>query len=524
MSVDPVFARAAQLLAPPEEPAGPRHDPLGWRRLARTEQLPPLGDWDVWYVRGGRGAGKTWTCANALAEMIVENEPGEWAVVAPTMGDVRTTCFESADSGLIQALGGRVAPGGELLEHGPYISRWNRSTCELYLHNGTVIYGDGADDGALRLQGKNLRGTWADEIGLWQKWDTAWDESIGFAVRKHPAKIIASGTPKSGRPGLALVKRLLKEATDDPAGTIRTVLLRTVDNMANLAGAALTRMRLLQGTRLGRQELEGELLDDVEGAFLSRDVIDRHRVLRGDVPVLPLIVTAVDPATTAKTSSNETGIVTCGVDQAGEGYVLDDVSGRYSPDLWGRQTWKQVLLHGSQAVVVEDNAGGDMCEHVLRTTWKALDRESWARGKPLGPMPPIARVTPSGSDQSKWARAMPISVLYDQGRVHHVHDPDRDETPAHVVQPHPGVRITVHVDGDPDHAHDPDSGAPTGPRLEILEEQAVSWTGKKGETSPDRVDALVHCLTWMLFPQRRATANNTPALPESARWAGGDRR
>ncbi|MCW2545419.1 MAG: hypothetical protein JWM40_2971 [Frankiales bacterium] len=268
-------------------------------------------------------------------------------------------------------------------------------------------------------------------------------------------------------------------------------------------------------------------VEKYEGAWLDRDLLDEHRVLAGEVPVLPLIVTGVDPATTAKTSSNETGIVTAGVDQRGEGYVLDDASGRYSPDQWGRRTWEQVLLHGSQAVVVEDNAGGDMCEHTLKVAWKQMEREQLSRGRIPSPMVPIVRVHPSGASESKWRRAMPIGALYRQGRIHHVTDPDRDQ----LRQPHrleavkPGqVRITVQVDDEPDLHSVEDPQRDGLPALKKLEDQAVRWTGTVKETSPDRIDALVHALTWMLFPQRRATAANTPALSASDRWAGGDGR
>lgn len=228
---------------------------VDWRELARPEQLPPAGDWRIWYIRGGRGGGKTWTGANVLAELIQTNPPGEWAVIAPTYGDARDTCIESADSGLLAALGLPRTYAG-----------WNRSMGELRLPNGAVVYADGADDGALRIQGKNLRGAWCDEVGLWKRWKTAWTESVRFAVRKAPGKIIATGTPKVAMPAIKLVRTLLADAA------VAKSLLRTEDNAANLHPATLADLLTMAGTALGRQELEGEVLtDDEGGVFLPGD-------------------------------------------------------------------------------------------------------------------------------------------------------------------------------------------------------------------------------------------------------------
>src|SRR5205814_6712517 len=137
---------------------------------------------------------------------------------------------------------------------------------ELRLRNGSTIYGDGADDGAPTIQGFNLRGLWADEVGLWKKWQMAWEESIRFAVRLAPSKIVATGTPKRGHP---LVKALMDDAE------IPKTLLRTMDNADNLDPRALADLiRLYGGTTLGRQELEGEVLDDVPGALWRRNLIE----------------------------------------------------------------------------------------------------------------------------------------------------------------------------------------------------------------------------------------------------------
>src|SRR5579875_98616 len=243
---------------------------LGWRARARPEQLPPPGSWRVWYVRGGRGAGKTFTASNLLAEWILSDPvPGEWGVVAPTYPDAWSVCVEG-ESGLLAALGTckqEVDAGeSELVDH------WHRSFAELRLRSGHVVRVASAQDGGLRIQGKNLKGAWCDEIGLWDNWEVTWDESLRFAVRKGEARIIATGTPKKTRNARKLIKRLL----DDPS--VPVTRLRTVDNAANLSAEFLADVvGRSRGTLLERQELEGDLLDDVEGALWTPEVVDGAR-------------------------------------------------------------------------------------------------------------------------------------------------------------------------------------------------------------------------------------------------------
>ncbi len=222
-----------------------------WLELARPEQLPPPGDWRAWYLRGGRGAGKTRTGAETLAGWIGESEPGEWAVCAPTFGDARSVCAEGP-SGLIAALGGV----------GGLVTAWNRSEGVIHVAGGSIVYLDGANDGAFRIQGKNLRGLWADEVGLWEKWDVAWNESIQFAVRMAPGRIVATGTPKMAHP---LIGQLLSSPN------VVQTHMRTVDNAENLDARALAELLdQYGGSTLGRQELEGEYIEALEGSILRR--------------------------------------------------------------------------------------------------------------------------------------------------------------------------------------------------------------------------------------------------------------
>ena len=225
---------------------------MRWLQQARPKQLPPSGPWSIWYVRGGRGAGKTRTGAETLAHWLLEY-PGEYAIVAPTSHDVKSVCVEGSSSGLLKCLGG---------ERGGLIRNWNRSEGVVYLENGGKVFTDGADDGAFRIQGKNLHGAWCDEVGLWQKWETSWNYSLRPAIRFEPALIVATGTPKMGHP---LISYLL--AAPDAVSTH----MPTAENIENLYGSSIeAMMREWQGTTLGRQELEGEFIEALEGEILQR--------------------------------------------------------------------------------------------------------------------------------------------------------------------------------------------------------------------------------------------------------------
>jgi len=402
-----------------------------WELVAREAQLPPDGDWLVWYMRGGRGSGKTRTGAETLARWIRahlhDGTAGDWAIVAPTFGDGRDTCVEGP-SGLQRALGGEG--GGIIRPDG-----WNRSHGELHLVDGSRVYIDGASDGAERIQGKNLRGAWCDEIGLWDKWDVSWNESLAFAVRLAPGLIVATGTPKQGH---GLVKQLLDDSR------VVVTRMRMADNLANLLPAVVEVLeRRWSGTRRGRQELEGEFLNEVPGALWTVAMIEVHRLQVP--PELGRTVVAVDPSGSADedTGTSECGIIGAAVSPVtGHGYVLADRSRHASPDKWARAAVD--LYHQLQAdsIVAERNFGGEMVRSVI----SAVD-----------PNVPVKLVTAS---RGKRLRAEPVAALYEQGRVHHV-----------------GL-------------------------FAELEEQQTTWVPDAGMPSPDRVDAVVWAFTELMIDQR----------------------
>lgn len=310
-----------------------------WHARARAEQISPEGDWRIWYLRGGRGCGKSRTGAETLAEWEGLFPPGEYAIVAPTFADGRDTCVEAAESGLLAVLGPRVAPGG-----------WNRSIGEVHLRSGSKIYVDGADDGALRIQGKNLRGAWCDEVGLWKMWDKAWNESLSFAVRHEPARIVATGTPKMGH---GLVRQLM----EDPA--VRVSHMRTADNVSNLHPSAVAELySRYGGSRLGTQELEGEWISALEGDALKRSWWRYYLPqTRGEswaafvkrLPHFQWVIVSADTPLKDKQASDNVAIQVWGADKANR-YLLDARNEKMSYEQakraitemsrWARRNWR----------------------------------------------------------------------------------------------------------------------------------------------------------------------------------------
>ncbi len=390
-----------------------------WQQYARPEQRLPEGEWRTAWISGGRGSGKTRAGAEAAADLAVIDPSVDGAIVAPTFGHARRICVEG-QSGILRALSGWVA-------------NYNRSEGIIYLTGGGTIFLDGADDGAYRIQGENLGWCWCDEIGLWRvgHWDTAWHESIQFAVRKPPGRILATGTPKAGHPLVNLL-----EADEQ----IPKTRMHTFDNAANLDPSVLTYLRArYEGTRLGRQELEGLIIDEVEGALWNRDLLDTTRLVEaGD---MTQIVVAVDPPGGA----TEAGIITagltnnckCGGTNLPHVYILADHSLLPSgPDAWGQATVTAYDEHNADRVIGETNYGGDMVEHVVRGVRSSIPYKSVR------------------ASRGKQVRAEPVAALYEQHRVHHV-----------------GV-------------------------FPELEDELAQWTTDES-WSPNRLDALVWAVTYL---------------------------
>lgn len=449
-----------------DELAKPSHDPRSrWRATARPDQvLPPRdGTWRVFFMRGGRGSGKTRAGAQGLADIILEDtdSEGEYGIIAPTYADAWTKCVEG-ESGILRALGTSMA---EVKDHRSKLVRsaW-RTYGQVVMHSGLVIYIDSADEGGLRIQGRNLKAAWCDEIGLWQKWEVAWGESLKYAVRMGVSVIIATGTPKVSQPARKLVRSLLKN--EDEHGGVLVRKLRTIDNIANLSEAFYrTVVGAAKGTRLERQELEGELLEDVANALWTRELIESSQCPWVGQPGGPEFITrvwiGVDPSD-GKEDSDEQAftVVARGRVDDPHLYVLESWGAQEPPVMFAKRVVKkaQEYLAGGAPVllVIEKNHGGEWLAATFRQVMKDMGTV------------PFEMVTAS---KAKRTRAEPVSGLYERGIVRHC---QRSVT-YQLTDPRTG-ETTWHTDVE---------------RFADLEDQMCSFTGAQGERSPDRLDSLV---------------------------------
>jgi phage terminase large subunit-like protein len=277
----------------------------GWRARARKEQLAPIGEWRIWLLLAGRGFGKTLAGSGWVHE-LVQAGYGRIALVGPTAGDCRDTMVEGI-SGILE-----TAPN------------WSRPMYEPSKRRLTWASGATAttfsSEEAERLRGPNHDAAWCDELGAWNEPQTTWDQ-LQFTLRAgSDPRITVTTTPKPFPLLRALVAR---EGRD-------VVITRgsTYANADNLAPSFLEAIKARYGgTRLGRQEIEAELLSDTPGALWQIDWLDRDRV--SEAPqVLRRIVVAIDPAISNHEGSDETGIIVAGIGQNGHAYVLEDLSGR----------------------------------------------------------------------------------------------------------------------------------------------------------------------------------------------------
>jgi phage terminase large subunit-like protein len=387
-----------------------------WAFWARPEQCAPEGDWRIWLFLGGRGAGKTRAGAEWILDCVRKGIMRRVALVGATYADVRDVMI-AGESGLVNA--GR----NDGLRYEP-------SRRQLHWPDGAVAQAFTAEepDG---LRGHQFDGAWLDEFAKWGAPQVTLDMLLmALRIGDNPRAMITT-TPRN----IPAVKGLL--AMEGVAVT----RAGTFANAANLAPAFLEQMRAqYAGTRLGRQELDAELIEDNESALWRRDWIERGRVR--DCPALRRIVVAVDPPASVGADADECGIVVAGSSEAGEGYVLADRSLRgLSPLGWAKRAADAYEEFSADAIVAEANQGGAMVGELIRQA--ASDA-------------PIRLVH---ARRDKVTRAAPAAALYERGLVHH-------------------------------------AGA-----FAELEDQLCQYDGKdwKGGASPDRLDALVWALA-DLFP------------------------
>ena len=383
-----------------------------WYDKARDNQVVNESDlYNIHLFLAGRGWGKTLTGAYDTVQYCLENRGVVCGVIAPTYGDLKRVVF-AGDSGFINI----IEP--ELLSTTGY----NKSDNEIHFYNGSKIIGFPAIEPD-RLRGVQFHRAWCDELASWRYRETFDNLMMALRLGQNP-KCIITTTPRPTK----LIKEL---ATRSDTEVIKG---NTFENIDNLAPSAVSMLKeRYEGTRIGRQELFAEILEDVEGALFNLGLIDEARVK--EAPELQRIVVAIDPAVTSSEFSDETGIVVAGVDYNDNYYILDDVSGVMSPDEWAKTAVRCYYEWEASRVVAEVNNGGDLVERIIRTVDANI---------------PYTAVRAS---RGKMVRAEPIAALYEQRRVHHVNS------------------------------------------FPELEDQLCSYTGERNQSSPDRLDALVWAIT-----------------------------
>ncbi len=350
-----------------------------WAFWRREDQTPPDGDWSIWLFLGGRGAGKTRAGAEWVNAEASSGRAMRIGLIGETMQDARAVMVEGA-SGLMRPADPAMAP------------RCEPSKRRLTWASGAVAEWFSAEDPE-QLRGPQFDLVWADEFAKWRRPRETFDMAQ-FALRLGARpRMLLTTTPRN----VAALKALL----DDPA--VAVTRAATTANAANLPASFLERVeRLYGGSRLGRQELEAELLQDDERALWRRRWIDAARVrAAGD---LVRVVVAVDPPVTSGPRADACGVVVAGLGRDGDVYVLADrtVEG-LSPMGWALKVRAAARDFAAARVVVETNQGGELVSELLtRVGGDAL------------------RVAPVRAGASKRARAEPVATLYEQGRVRHV--------------------------------------------------------------------------------------------------------
>ncbi|MGE4322913.1 MAG: DNA-packaging protein [Sphingobium sp.] len=352
-----------------------------WRWMARPEQLPPEGEWRIWLMMAGRGFGKTRAGAEWVREIAEADGTARIALIGATLGEARSVMVEGP-SGLLS-----IAPWWNRPAFAPALRR-------LIWPNGAMAILFGAAEPE-SLRGPQFSHGWADEIAKWPGGETAWDNMMmGMRLGSRP-RVLATTTPRP----VPLVRWLVAQHG------VAVTRGRTADNAAHLAeGFVAAMLRSYGGTRLGRQELDGELIAEAEGALWTRDLIERCRVAhvpgRGEGATLSRVVVAVDPPASAH--GDACGIVVAGVGGDGRAYIVADATvAGMRPEGWARAVAAAALAHGADRVIAEANNGGAMVESVLRAADAGL---------------PVRLVHAS---RGKVARAEPVAALYEAGRVVH---------------------------------------------------------------------------------------------------------
>lgn len=385
-----------------------------WSIQARDKQRLPPGNWNTWLIKAGRGFGKTRCGVEAVREWKEDNPI--IGFIGATAADVRDIMIEG-ESGILAK-----SPPWDRPHYEP-------SKKKLTFNNGSVCKLFSAEEPD-RLRGPQFYKLWGDELAAWKYDQETWDNAqMALRLGKLPQAVITT-TPRPTK----LIKELIKASnTKLTEGT-------TYENRGNLADNWYDIIiKKYEGTRIGRQELNAEILEDVEGALWTMKMIEDNRVT--EAPEFKRIIVGVDPAVTSNPDSDETGIVIGGLGVDGVGYVLNDASGLFSPNEWANRTIHNYREYKADRVVAEVNNGGDLVEINIRI----VDRNVSYKGV--------------HASRGKKIRAEPIAALYEQGRIKHV------------------------------------GGFPK------LEDEMTTWDG--GTISPNRLDAMVWTFSELMLADGR---------------------
>lgn len=382
-----------------------------WDIQAREKQKLPPGDWMIWNIIAGRGFGKTRTGAETVR--IWSDHNPIIHIIGRTTTDIRDTMIEG--------------PAGLVNVHPDYNRpKYEPSKKRVTWSNGCRAQLFSADEPDV-LRGPQCYKLWADELASWKYAQESWDNAMmGLRMGAHPQGIVTT-TPRP--------IPLIRELVADPDN--HTTSGSTYENRDNLAEFFFKKViKKYEGTRLGRQELWAEILLDTPGALWNHKMIEKAHVEKH--PELIRIVVAIDPAVTSDPDSDDTGICVAGLGVDDRAYILEDLTGNYTPSAWARAAIGAYHQHKADRVIGEANNGGDLIETVLRMHQSDV---------------PYSKVWAS---RGKITRAEPVQALYEQHRVKHVGS------------------------------------------LPALETQMTTWAAKEGEKSPNNIDAMVWAVTELL--------------------------
>lgn len=435
---------AAPMDAEPPCPFG-RHssdarDPYDWRAWARPEQNEPEGKWRLWLILAGRGFGKTRTGAECIRAWVESNRYKRIGLIGATDDDIRHVMVEGC-SGILSTYPPQDAP------------KYEPSKRQITWPNGAIAQLVSAERFD-KLRGRQFDAVWVDELAKFRYAQETWDQlALSLRLGDHP-KMIVTTTPRP----TALIKRLSTPNT-------WSVITRgsSYANKDNLAPGFIEHIQeSCKNEKLLRQEIEGEIVDDVAGALWQREILDHQRITADQLPEMQRVVVAVDPSVAHHDEGDETGIVVAGLGVDHKGYVLADFSGRYGTPGWAEQVLNAYTAFKADCIIAEENQGGALVEQVLRT------------------IDPDVFYQKVHAARGKLARAEPVAALYARGRIHHV-----------------------------------------GTDLHHLERQLCTYVPGVSAQSPDRLDALVWAISALMLNRLRPkktrlwTMEKSLLLPES---------